>query len=276
MTAFADDYISPDLIRITTPRYISNSTSFQPRLGTYEYTVGWEGIAAASCAVTIRRSGDTYVVDASARTYSAVDLLYKLRYEAVGTLSAHQLAPISFFVNQRENSRVKKTDVLFSRTSDEITAIRSKGDDDPDKKFISFSPHNGMLDPFAAVFIARSLPWEVGESRDFDVFNGKSRYFISLHALERTTIEFQGEQRKAIVISPYVRNLTTTRPTSKLREARIYVSDDTQREVLKISSSVFVGNVHVNLVSFVPATEPRAATSIARTGASDELRAQLR
>jgi hypothetical protein len=276
MTAFADDYISPELIRITTPRYVSSSTSFKPRLGTYEYTVGWEGIAAASCAVTIQRSGDTYVVDASARTYSAVDLLYKLRYDAVGTLSSQQLSPISLFVNQRENSRIKKTDVLFSQDLQEITAIRSKGDDDTEKKLLSFSPRNGMLDPIAAVFIARSLPWEVGESRDFDVFNGKSRYFISLRAIERTTIDFQDEPRRVIVLAPYVRNLTTTRPTSKLRQAHIYLSDDEQREVLKISSSVFVGSVNVNLVSFTPAEEPLMPTVIAQTAPSDELRAQLR
>jgi hypothetical protein len=276
MTAFADDYISPDLIRISTPRYEASLASFEPRLGTYEYTVGWEGIAAASCSVSIGKSGDTYLVDASARTYSAVDLLYKLRYEAVGKLSAQKLTPISLVINQRENSRTKKTDLLFSPHSDEITAIRSKGDDDSDKKMITFSPRNGMLDPMAAVFIARSLPWEVGDTRDFDVFNGKSRYFISLRAVERTTIEFQGEPRKVIVLSPYVRNLTTTRPMSKLREARIYVSDDKQREVLKISSSVFIGSVNVNLVSFTPANQQITPLTIAQTHGSDEMRAQLR
>jgi hypothetical protein len=254
-SVLADDYISPELVKITTPQYKPEAAEFSPRLGVYEYSVGWEGINAASCSVTIDRRGDTYVVDAAARTYSGVDLLYKLRYEAIGVISARDLTSINLSIDHQENSRRKNIEIDFRPEQRIIHAVRSKGSSDPDKKVLSFTTDNFTLDPIAAVFLARSLAWKVGDTKHFDVFNGKSRYFISLTAKERTAIRYKGEMRPVIVITPQVRNLTTTKPRSKLRQASIYVSDDAQRDVLRIESAVFIGRVITELDSFTPIAE---------------------
>jgi hypothetical protein len=277
MLAHADDYIPPELIRISTPLYRASAAEFEPKLGTYEYTVGWESIPAASCAVRISRDGDNLIIDAAARTYSAVDLLYKLRYEAIGTISASTFLPVNLTINHRENSRTKTIDMAFAPEGGEITAVRAKGADDPNKKIVSFTPHNRVLDPIGAGFLARSLSWTVGETKEFDVFNGKSRYYLALKAVERTTIEHLGRQWKVIVISPFVRNLTTTRPVSKLREAKIYITDDRDRDVLKITSSVFIGSVNTQLASFTPEVLQRTPLVTAAHAANDDsVRAQMR
>jgi hypothetical protein len=277
-SVLADDYISPELVKITTPRYQPERSSFKPRLGTYEYSVGWEGINAASASVTVARENDTYVIDAAARTYSGVDLLYKLRYEAIAKISATDLTSINLAIDHRENSRRKNISISFSPKLDSIHAVRSKGENDPDQKVLSFAPANFTLDPIAACFLARSLDWEIGDTKHFDVFNGKSRYFISLTAAERTTIRYQGESRPVIVITPQVRNVTTTRPRSKLRQAFIYVSDDEYREVLRIESSVFIGRVITELDSFTPATEApkEPVLQLVKTEGGVDARAQMR
>lgn len=290
-SVLADDYISPELVKITTPQYRPEAADFAPRLGVYEYSVGWEGINAASCSVTIDRRGDTYVVDAAARTYSGVDLLYRLRYEAIGTISANNLTSMSLSIDHQENSRRKNIEINFNPDRSAapgmqgdtpfgraIHAVRSKGAADPDKKTLSFISDNFTLDPIAAVFLARSLDWQIGDTRHFDVFNGKSRYFISLTAKERTTIRYKGETRPVIVITPQVRNLTTTKPRSKLRQAFIYVSDDTHREVLRIESSVFIGRVITELDSFTPLARERAPQLQLVQGNDDaeSARAQMR
>jgi hypothetical protein len=273
----ADDYISPELVKITTPKYQPEDSRFHPRLGSYEYSVGWEGINAASCTLKVARQGDTYVVDASARTYSGVDLLYKLRYGAVGIISAKDLTSINLEIDHRENSRQKNISIDFTPQLKGIHAVRSKGANDPDKKEISFTTDNFTLDPISAVFLARSLNWKVGDTKHFDVFNGKSRYIISLTAVERKSIRYQGEDRPVIVITPQVRNLTTTKPRSKLRQAYIYVSDDELREVLRIESSVFIGRVITELDSFTPADDsPRPPIQMVRGASNDDMRAQMR
>lgn len=276
MTARADDYIAPHLVKVSTPLYKAQTNKFKPRLGTYEYTVSWQGIPAASCTLTVDERNGKYLIEAAARTYSGVDLLYRLRYVATGTLDASTMQSESLVINHDENSRHKNIEMHFEDSGDKITAVRSKGPEDPDKKHVSFEPNNMTLDPIGAAFLARTLPWEVGQSRDLDVFNGKSRYFITLTAVEKTSIMYQGEMRKVIVITPRVRNLSTTKPRSKLREAFIYVTDDDQHEVLKIVSSVFIGSVTTELDSFIPAGEETSPLVIAQASNSDEVRAQMR
>lgn len=272
MVAKADDYISPELVKVTTPTYKASFDYFRPRFGTYEYTVSWEGIPAASCSLTFKQKNGHYIVETAARTYSGVDLLYKLRYSATGTLSKDDLTSVNLVIDHRENSRHKNVTIDFLPEAGRISAVRSKGEDDPHKISLSFVPHNSTLDPMGAAFIARALPWQTGETKTFDVFNGKSRYYIELTAVRRETIRHNGEEKRVIVITPQVRNLTTTKPISKLREAFIYVTDDPHREVLKIVSSVFIGSVTTSLDSFTPLeVEDHKAAQVAQAGASNEV-----
>lgn len=275
-SVLADDYISPELVKITTPRYHPDNPAFRARLGTYVYSVGWEGINAASATVTISKQGETYIVDTSARTYTGVDLLYKLRYEAIGRISAKDLTSIDLSIDHRENSRHKEIKIKFSPALDAIYATRGKSANDPEQKVLSFSPDNFTLDPIAATFLARSLDWKIGDTKHFDVFNGKSRYFISLTAAERKTIRYHGESRPVIVITPQVRNVTTTKPRSKLRQAFIYVSDDEYREVLRIESSVFIGRVITELESFTPAETREPPIQLVKQDDAEQARAQMR
>lgn len=272
----ADDYISPDLVKVTTPSYRPGSIGFKPRLGVYEYSVSWEGITAASCSVTIEKKNNTFLINAAARTYSGIDLFYKLRYEALGTISSQDFTSINLTINHQENSRHKNIQLDFAPEGETITSVRSKGASDPDKKVLSFTPNNLTLDPIGAAFLARSLDWNIGETKHFDVFNGKSRYFISLSAVERTTIDYKGEERPVLVITPQVRNLTTTKPRAKLREAFIYVSDDEQREVLRIVSSVFIGSVTTELESFTPAQDSSPRLEYVHANDDSTSRAQMR
>jgi hypothetical protein len=252
MKAFADDYIPPQLVKVSTPIYRPASEGFAPPMGTYNYTVSWEGISAAECSVTISEVDDKYVIEAAARTYSGIDLLYKLRYTAKGVLAQADLSPVSLEIDHRENSKRKNVEMSFAPNSGEIKAVRGNGDANGEKKMVSFVPHNLTLDPIGAAFLARSLEWKVGDTKNFDVFNGKTRYLISLTAVDRTTIEQRGVQKDVFVISPKVRNLTSTKPESKLREALIYMTADKQRDIVRIVSSVFIGSVTTELDSFVP------------------------
>ena len=74
-----------------------------------------------------------------------------------------------------------------------------------------------------------------------------------------------------------MRNLTTTKPRSKLREAFIYITDDEQRDILRIESSVFIGMVTVEMDSFTPAVDTRPSlTTVAQRDSSSDARAQMR
>jgi hypothetical protein len=275
MKVFAEDYISPELVKVTTPRYRPLEHGFDPGLGTYTYSVNWEGIPAASCSATVRRVNGKLLVETTARTYSGIDLLYKLRYAANVALDGQDFTPSRLEIDHRENSQIKSFEIDFNQETGEIRSARGRGPDDTEKKTLSFTPRNFTLDPIAAVLIARSLDWKVGDSRTFDVFNGKSRYFITLTAVEKTEIEQGGKRRSVFAIVPRVRNLTATKAVDKLREAKIYVSADERRDILRIVSSVFIGSITTELDSFVSAdthTEDLALSRRASSAADHQTR----
>lgn len=244
------EFVGPGEIQVTTPIYRPNFEEFEPRLGTYTYEVSWQGIPAAEAKVTIDQEGLRYQMSAFARTYSAIDIFYKLRYRAQGLISAVTFLPERTLVENRENSRVKTVEMNF-RPDGMISSVFKRNDNN--QEFFNFDPQNLTLDPFSAAFMARSLEWQKGETKTFDTFNGKSRYLISLTALGRETITFAGKSQDVWVISPRVQKVTEPNGPQKLNSAKIYVTADRSRDVLQIVSSVFVGSVKTTLVGFDPA-----------------------
>ncbi|RJP89598.1 MAG: DUF3108 domain-containing protein [Desulfobacteraceae bacterium] len=247
--------IPPGQVKITTPAY-SPSLSFKPQMGIYAYSVSWNGIPAASAELEVTRNGDNYELKARARTAKAIDIIYKLRYHSETVISAKTLKPKHSVSVTKANSREKRTELDFLPNG-EIHSIQK--DKKGGQETLQFDPDNLTLDPYSAGFLALSQDWKAGDKRQFDTFNGKHRYLIELTALEETEIEVNGKIRKAVVIRPTVKKLTTTDPDpKKLREARIYISTDDSREILKISSDVFIGSVNTDLESFTPAGAPGA------------------
>jgi hypothetical protein len=246
--------IPPEQVQVSTPSYKPQFSEFDPPLGTYTYEVSWGGIPAAEAVVEVSQEGDSYRITASAKTFSAIDLFYTLRYRAVGEISAVDLRPEFTKITQLENSKVRSLDMRFHQNGD-IEATRTSQRQGRDKKTdsVRFNPNNGTLDPFSASFLARSLEWKLGETKEFDTFNGQTRYLISLTAEDKRTIEVGGVEREVWVIVPTVKNLSSNRAHEKLRRAEIFVTADKAREIVQISSSVFVGTVNTTLESFEPA-----------------------
>jgi hypothetical protein len=244
-----ENFVPPEQLRVRTPIYQPDFSQFEPRLGTYTYEVTWQGIPAAEASVTINQDGLRYVMTTFAKTNSAIDIFYRLRYRAQGLISAITFLPEKTQVENRENSRIKIVEMNF-RNDGTIHSVFNRNDN---REVFDFDPQNLMLDPFSAAFIARSQEWRAGETKTFDTFNGKSRYLISLTALGREKITFDKRRQDVWVISPQVRKVTDPNGPQKLQSAKIYVTADKSRDVLQIVSSVFVGSVKTTLVKFEPA-----------------------
>lgn len=245
--ASADGVKTAPEINISTEKYIPNPSSFDFAEGRYEYDVSWSGITAASAGLDIEHMEDSYKAVASARTYSGIDLLYKLRYRAESEVT-ESLTPVRTVINQTENSKVKTTEISFN--PGRIHSVRTtKG---KPSEIETFDSKNFTLDPFSAALLARGLDWSKGVTRSFDTYNGKTRYLITLTCEDVTSMKVNGEERKVWVIVPSVRNLNDETKNKKLRRAEIFVTADSQRELLQIKSEVFIGSVSIKLRSFTP------------------------
>lgn len=245
--------IPPDEVSVSTPTYEPGKAGFDPKLGQYSYEASWNGIAAGTVTLTLARRGNNYHIAASAKTASFIDIFYKLRFRTEAVLAARTFQPKRSMYVTRANSREKTTQMAFSPDG-KISSVReSRGN----IQAYHFKPDNFTLDPFSAAFLALSLEWEVGQTRQFDTFNGKSRYLIELTAVEKTRITVRGVAREAIVISPSVTNLTDSDPSDKLHEAKIYIATDRSREILRLVSDLFIGSIKTSMVSYTAAVSEK-------------------
>jgi len=251
--ALADNDIKAQDIKIYTPVYHPKFSDFEPPLGLYTYKVAWEGIPAATVNVEVEKLNDVYKVITTAKTYSGIDIFYRLRYKAEGLISATDLTPIQTEIDQQENSTHKFTRISFESDGGIRATRYRQGEQTED---LSFKKNNFTLDPVSASFLARGVEWKVGDSKQFDTFNGKSRYLITLTATSKTTLKVNGQEREAWEITPKIENLTSPDSNKKFRSAVIFLSADKSKEILKIVSKVFVGSVSTTLIDFAPLQAP--------------------
>lgn len=240
------DYISPGDIKVHTASYQARNTNFE--LGIYEYDVKWQGITVASARVEVGESSESsFKVEATAETAKVISLFYKLNFESESTFENKSLKPIHFRTFQKENSREKLREVFFSPDGLIKTKYTNNGKiHEPTE----FKTSNSTFDPISAAFLARSLPVKVGTKRKFDIFNGKHRYLIELEVEALETISFKGEEVRAFRVRPSVQKLTDTEGEKRLKYARIWISTDERRDVLKIESQILVGKVSAVLNNF--------------------------
>ena len=254
--------LTADQVEISTPVYHPDFSEFEPQLGTYTYKVSWQGIYAAEAKFSVEKEGDFYRIHTQARTNSFIDIFYRMRFWAKALISSTSLLPTFAATHSKENSRIKDSEIAFLPDGS-VKSVRRENGKQP--LYFNFNPNNLMLEPFSAVFLARGLSWKLGETKQFDTFNGKTRYLISLTAIDRVSIAVNGKDRNVWVISPKVKRLTGSGDDSKkLREARIYVTDDKARDVLKIESEVFVGTVTTRLTSYAALPKTTAVAKAAQ------------
>ncbi len=254
------DYIPPGEILVRTKAYTPEHVGFP--LGTYEYSVDWQGIPVGKASITVRNSlvpvsNDTqegrYVVTAKANSGRVISIFYNLKHVSESTFRADKLSPVLFRSMQTENSKSKGREVQFEPDGQIHATLwkKKKGEKVPEEQ-IDFKSDNTTFDPITAAFLARSLPVNENEDFTFDIFNGKHRFLITLRVKGKEVVEAAGRQREAYIVVPTVKKLTDSEGEKRLRKATLWISTDPSREVLKLKSEVFVGSVNADLVRFIP------------------------
>ncbi len=245
------DYIPPGSVSVQTTSYHPGKANL--RQGTYRYAVSWQGIPVVKAKVVVSRSGiATLKVDAFAQTVSGIRWLYSLKHQTTSIFHESSLRPVNLVVDQTENKRSRRREVNFLEDGSVSTALWKNGKKEGENTFL---PKNEMFDPISAAFLARTLPIEVGKQFSFDVYNGKHRYLITFTVEDREFLDVHGVSQKAFRVSPAVKKLTDSEGEKKLQHARLWISDDDNRDVLRLESKVWIGKITAQLIDFTPDEE---------------------
>ncbi|MGH7823642.1 MAG: DUF3108 domain-containing protein [Candidatus Binatia bacterium] len=229
---------------------------YQPKYFPFEageravYKAHWNGLPVATAEVRttpITIEGKKfYQVRVEAQTSKVLDLIWKMRDTISSTFDAKALSPSRFVFNQRENSRVTDTDAKYNSTLKKWLVDRRQ----PGKKTRTYEfESQNTLDPITAVYLARSVDLRVGDKLRFNVFGGRNRYLLELAIQAKEPVELEsGKIVEAYKIVPKLTNLTKKGYASRMNDAAIWISADERRMPVKLTSKIYVGTVHMELV----------------------------
>jgi len=231
----------------------TSDSAFYPRTGTFVYSVKWEGTPAADIIMTVSKQGDYYRVVADSMVTKAVDFIYRLRYRGEGTITKNDFASVRTVLSEHKGSESKTTKIVYREDGEiETEVTRQEKKEAPETTVKKFRPEREVLDIFSAVFLSRSVDWQVGLSEQFEVFTGRKTYIVTLNCLEKTWFKKNDIEIDAWVIAPAAIDPNKPDQKPRLTSTRIFLSADKSKDILQIKTKTGFGTIEVLLTDFVP------------------------
>lgn len=259
-------YLAPACSLLATPNWqasLSNEPpgNFPPlRPWHGNYVFGWSGFTAATAEVHFSRPGsDRCQVEGFGRTVGLARALwrYDVSYHAVA--NAITLGPIES--TQADVYRAKKitTHLVFNnagvrRTRSEMPAPGAGQGRPKEWQFPN------LFDLQTSALYLRSQPLQAKSVYQLVVYPATNAYLATATVLGREKLSVRAGSYNAIKIDLQLHRIgkdLDLQPHRKFRRATIWVSDDSDRLVLRIEAQVFIGTVFAELQS-VHFDEPRS------------------
>jgi hypothetical protein len=214
------------------------------------YLASWNGMVsvATSTITTTPKWVDGkkfYNVRVDAKSSGMLDLFWKMRDTITSTIDAKALAPTHFTFSQRENRKVIDTVAQFNQATKKWTVHR---DERRKVKNYEFDQPANTLDPITAIYLARSQDYKVGDHLFFHIFGGKYRYLLDLEVERRETIKIKSGSVDAFKIVPRIKNVANQGYAERLNEAAIWISADSRRVPVMLSSKIIFGSIYMELI----------------------------
>jgi hypothetical protein len=214
------------------------------------YVFGWAGFAAATAELNFTRiSPDRFQLQGTGRTTGLVRALWKYDVSYRALASASNLKPIES--SQVESSRPKKvtTHLVFSETGVRRFRTESPSSGAGKPKDFNFP---GIFDLHSAMLYLRSQPLKDRSVYRLVVYPATNPYLAIITVTGREKISVRAGDYKAIKFDLQLNRIgkdLELQPHRKFRRASIWVSDDSDRIILRIEAQVFVGTVFSELQS---------------------------
>ena len=214
------------------------------------YAFGWSGFTAATGDVHFTKTGNRHLeLEGKGRTIGLVRALWKLDAHYQSTVDADTLRPIES--SQVELYRSKKFITKLAFTNAGVTRTRTEGLTTPVTKTDAFD-FPGLFDLHSAMLYLRSQPLKDHAVYRAAVYPATSAYVATVTVLGRERISTRAGAYNAIKLDLQLKRIgkdLNLEPHKKFRRATAWVSDDTDRILLRLEAQIFVGTVFAELQS---------------------------
>jgi len=224
----------------------------RPDMETLHYEFGWNGVAAAVAQVRINsdihENSPVLRLIADAHTIGVARKLWKMDDRMEAIVHRETLEPIRVELNREEAGESYRTKSSFSRETGKAQIIDVRGTR-VKKKEVKFG---NAYEPLTLIVLVRCLDFHVGSQLTFDIVEGYKIYRVVLDVLEKEEIEVKAGKFEAFRVTPTFYKVKKSgkirKEDIKAENVSIWVSADSRRHMLKITSKVFIGSVYGELV----------------------------
>ena len=221
------------------------------RPAVFHYAFGWSGITAAEAEATTAMSPEgRCVIDFSAKTTGVVRTMWKMDAQAVSSCDPVTFRPVK--LTQTETYKKKVVTTVVDFLADGPVQRRSQNPPEPGPPAVRRFHFPEVHDLNSAVLFIRSQALAQGDSVKLCVYPGGAPYLATATVTGRERLKVAGREWDAIKCDLQLSRieddytLTTHR---KFKKASAWISDDSDRLLLKISAEVQVGSVWAEMQS---------------------------
>jgi len=220
----------------------------RPLVATYNF--GWGGLTAATAEVRFGRLGDRLQLEGTGQTIGLVRALWKMDVYHRAVADADSLLPISLHQVEELRRKTLTTNLTFKPGLVERMRIDTSSEKPPTTKVFRFPA--ALFDMHSALLTVRSQTLKDGDRYRLVVYPATNAYLTTLTVLDHAKVTTPAGVFPAIKLDLHLKKVGKKgelEPHKKFRRATVWVSDDSDRLLLRIEASVFIGTVFAELQS---------------------------
>ena len=215
------------------------------------YAFGWGGITAAEAEATSTLSRDgRNVLDFSAKTTGVVRTMWKMDAQAVSSCDPVTFRPVK--LTQTETYKKKVVTTVVDFLADGPVQRQTQEPPESVPRAVRRFHFPEVHDLNSAVLFIRSQALAQGDAVKLCVFPGGAPYLATATVTGRERVKVAGREWAAIRCDLQLNRIEedfTLMPHKKFKKATAWISDDSDRLLLKISADVQVGSVWAEMQS---------------------------
>jgi hypothetical protein len=219
-----------------------------------KYHYGWGGITAATGDFRFGRTPDNRLrFDASGGTIGLARKLWRFDVEHTATVDPRSLRPLQVTDVENVRKSYQKTQLTF--TSSSVTSFREEREGSTSESKTRTFEFPEVQSINSAYLLLRSQQLANGSTYRFVVYPATSAYLCTVTVRGRETVNSPIGRRQAIKMDLQLQKIDKDlqlQAHKKFRRGSIWISDDTDRLVLRIETQVFIGKVFAELQSVAP------------------------
>jgi len=239
--------LPPDQVGVETPVYepVQPIPAIRER---WNFDFSWSGIPVAKVSLTGgEQAGATpRVLEVFVRgeTNSFLDLFWRYRLNAHGTVYLDPFRPGSYVADESIKRKLKATRISFDADWNVDTSRTKKGI----VHAYRFRAPN-LYDILATVYLTLNLDYEQGKPLRFNTLTGTARFLVTVTPQARESIEVGAKTYDAWRLQLLSEKLTDPEESDHHTETLLWVSAERPRRMLKAQSKLFIGSVNAELTS---------------------------